>query len=453
MLSTLLLAFLGPVPTAHAADVVFDGHYRVRGDIYDSLSLSEVNQNAEGAAWTMNHRLRLRPGFRLSDRVSVFTQVDALPYVQWGNQPTLPMDFVTGDERSLVYADAVGPPTTEDGSATMQNLQVTRLWGEVQTDYGLLRFGRVPNHWGAGMVFNAGNRPVDEFGDTVDRVQFTGKAGKVFLMGGLENRYEGLAAERDDYRAAVTSVLFESEKAALGTFHTYRWRRTDDTRYSAWIGDIWGHADLGILELETEFAAVIGNGDLENGENGVQDRGFGGFLSASLDPGTIRAGLLAGFATGDADPTDPNNKTFTYDPDFTVSLFLFEETMPTLQPPANTLDDDGRVTDAARTGPAISDALFLQPRVGWRFGDTLTADVSALLARQAKQPEIPETEPGYGTEIDATVRYDPVPHFWVEATGGVFLPGKYFTQYEHPDYGGDFSQPAVGARLITTIEF
>ena len=33
----------------------------------------------------------------------------------------------------------------------------------------------MPLHWGSGMVYNAGNNPLDEFGDSVDRIQFTAK--------------------------------------------------------------------------------------------------------------------------------------------------------------------------------------------------------------------------------------------------------------------------------------
>jgi len=437
--------------TAQATEVVWDGHYRARGEIFDSLSLSELNPNTEGAAWHMDHRFRVRPGFRITDHVAVFTQVDMLPFVQWGNQPVTFSDPFTGEAFPVVYSDAVGPPTTEAGGVTGQNLQVTRLWGEVQTPYGLFRFGRVPNHWGSGMVFNAGNRPMDEYGDTVDRLQFTGKAGQVFLMGGLENRYEGLAAERDDYRAVVASILYESEKAGLGFFNTYRWQGTSDARYGVWIGDLWARANLGIAEAETEFAAMIGGGDLDGGLNDIRQSAFGGHIRVNIDPGNIRAGVLTGFATGDADTTDSVIKTFSYDPDFNVSLFLFEETMPTLTPPANTIDDDGRTTTAGRTGPMISDALFFKPSVGWRFNDDLYVDVSWMGARRAKKLE--DEEPGYGSEVNAAVRWDPYPHFWVQLTGGFFLPGKVFTEYEDVDLGGEFNNPALGARLLTTIEF
>ena len=57
---------------------------------------------AEGAAWHMDHRFRVRPGFRITDRVAVFTQVDLLPYVQWGTQPVAVADPFTGENQPVV---------------------------------------------------------------------------------------------------------------------------------------------------------------------------------------------------------------------------------------------------------------------------------------------------------------------------------------------------------------
>lgn len=449
-LSALLCAAAAP---ASAAEVAWEGYYRVRGDFFNTLSLSDSNAAAEGAAWTMNHRARLRPGLLLSDKVGMYTQIDLLPFVNWGDQPVVTVDPLTGEDIPVVYSDAVGPPTTVEGGVTAQNVQITRLWGEVQTPVGQVRFGRIPNHWGTGMLFNAGNRAVDEFGDTVDRAQFTAKVKSVFLMGGVENRNEGFVAEKDDYRAVVASVVYQGEKAGVGTFQTYRFRNNDSQKYTTWIGDLWAHAELGIAEADIELAAIVGGGDLDDGVNDLRQSAFGGNLQVSIDPGTIRAGLVTGFATGDQDPNDSKFKTFSFDPDFNISLFLFEEPMPVLKPAVSNSDNGGRSTAAVRTGAAISNALFIKPRVGWRFNEQLTVDASYLLATQAKEQLVPTGGRGYGSEANLDVRYEPFPHFWVQGTGGVFLPGKYFTEYTDPELGTGFNKTAFGGRLLTTVEF
>ena len=77
-------------------------------------------------------------------------------------------------------------------------------------------------------MFNAGNRMIDEYGDTSDRLQWTSKVGDVFLMGGFENRSEGLPAVADDFRSVLASVVYQTEKFGIGTLHTYRWQSNDD---------------------------------------------------------------------------------------------------------------------------------------------------------------------------------------------------------------------------------
>lgn len=48
-----------------------------------------------------------------------------------------------------------------------------RVWGEVSTPVGILRFGRMGSHWGLGVLHNDGNGIDNDWGDTVDRVSFT----------------------------------------------------------------------------------------------------------------------------------------------------------------------------------------------------------------------------------------------------------------------------------------
>jgi hypothetical protein len=457
---SLLLPLLAASPSARAGELVWDGHYRARGEMFDSLSLSDTNPNAEGAQWSMDHRLRLQPGWLLSDRVSLHSQFDVLGWTRWGDAPVTTIDPTTGEAVPTVFADAVEPPTTSDGAATLANFRATRVWGEVKFKYGMLSFGRMPFHWGTGMVFNAGNRTVDEFGDTSDRIQWTSKVGDVFLMGGFENRAEGLPADDDDFRSVMGSVVYKTEKAGLGTLHTYRWQNNEQEgsanepqKFTTYIGDVWGEAEVGHAQVEAEFAAVLGGGDLDTGANSLRLSQFGGHIGVGFEPEKLRLGLRTGFATGDADATDTQLKTFTYDPDFNLSLMLFEEPLPTLQATVPSAANDGRTTQAARTGQAIRNALWIRPRVGWKLRDDLTVDLAWLLAQQAKAELTATTGKGYGSEVNLDLNYEPFPHFKLRGTGAMMMPGKYFTEYTDDTWGGEFNKPAFGARMIGSVEF
>jgi hypothetical protein len=440
--------------SASGAELLWDGHYRARGQYFNSLSLadSEGNNNSEGAAALIDHRLRLQPGWLMSDKVGLFAQLDLLPYTMWGHEAIQFSDPALGDD-PLILTGAVQPPTTEDGASTLQNIRVTRAFAEIHTGAGQLRFGRMPVEWGSGMLLNAGNAANQEFGDTVDRIQFTGRAGQVYLQGGLESNAEQFVNQGDDVWSVTGSLLYKTEQAGVGFYNIYRAYNYDDESFGMYTLDIWGAAQSGPLSLETEFVAQIGRGDLGDGVNDAQINAFGAMIDAGYAFDRIRVGLGAGLATGDKDTTDDNFKTFTFDRDFNQTLFLFEEPMPTLTPTVSNDNNAGRDYGAARTGYALSNAVYLRPRVGYTVSDELTVDVSYFFAQAAALPDDEADDKGYGSEIDAHVVYRPFEHFSFDGTIGVFLPGAYFSNYANEELGEGFDQPAIGAQLLGTVEF
>ncbi len=439
---------------AYALELVWEGHYRAEGHLYDSLSLSRDNTNAEGLSSWLDHKARLRPGFLLSERVGMFTQLDLLPSVMWGQSPGGGTDLTTGSSLPLVYDQSVNPPTTTEGGATLQNLRVSRVWGEVWfPKVGTLRFGRMPVQWGSGLVFNAGNDPGDDYGDTEDRVSFTGLAGPVHIMGAVGLPYEGYVNENDGLRAVSGSVAHLAEQAAVGFYSTYRWQSQEDQKVGLWIGDLWGKAELGPVEVETELASVFGRGDLDTGANDVSIMAFGGQLTGGLELDKLHLGLNLGFATGDGDTEDKKLRAFAFDPDYDVGLMMFEQPMPVLAASVATDSNEGRNLSALRTHNGLSNALYLRPSVGYSLRPDLAVHLSFLAAQTAKLPEDQAAEKGYGSELDLNVDYRPFDHFRVDWTGGLFFPGSYYSNYEHPTLGGDFGRMAVGSRVQAVVEF
>jgi uncharacterized protein (TIGR04551 family) len=121
-----------------------------------------------------NMRLRLEPTINIGEQVRVHTQIDVFDNLSMGSTPnrgsassdplTVPLDaFAAGGSQA--------PPTVGLNSDRAA-LIVKRAWAEVETPVGPLRFGRMPNHWGLGMVANAGDCMDCDYGDNVDRVSF-----------------------------------------------------------------------------------------------------------------------------------------------------------------------------------------------------------------------------------------------------------------------------------------
>ena len=132
-----------------------------------------------------NMRLRLEPTINIGEQVRVHTQIDVFDNLSLGSTPdygsasadtlTVPLDAFTSGSQA--------PPAAGQNSARAA-LIVKRAWAEVETPFGPLRFGRMPNHWGVGLVANDGDCMDCDYGDNVDRVSFqTTLAGYTLGMG------------------------------------------------------------------------------------------------------------------------------------------------------------------------------------------------------------------------------------------------------------------------------
>lgn len=457
MRAFLPLALLFTSTSVQAAELTWDGHYRARGLLYDSLSLSQEFADTEGTRAYVDHRFRISPGWLLSERVGLYAQVDALNLVPWGSTGEYYLDPVTQLAQEAAWGDTQTPPVTDDeeGTLSSQAIALTRAWGEVYTDLGRLRFGRVPLEWGTGMYLNDGLALDAEYGDTSDRVQFITRAGPVYVLTAWEVELEELLNSPDGMQTANLGILYRSEAFGAGLLNRYRYQPSQ--AFNAYIGDLWLMASLGSVAVETEVVAVFGAGNLSSTLNDQSIRAVGALLKAEAAFDKLSLGLEAGLATGDADPNDTVIKTFSFDRDHNVSLLLFEEPMPVFD--SGSTANGGEDRTNIRTGEGISNALYLRPHVGYKVLPQLNVDLAAFAAQAAKLPESESSAKGYGSELDLTLRYEPFEHFAVQGTGALLFPGKYLRTGDYMDEIDEtsvresFDTPVFGGMLMGSVRF
>ncbi|WP_437707882.1 TIGR04551 family protein [Sorangium sp. So ce448] len=218
----------------------FHGYYRLRWELFNSFALGRIDPRNE-ALWPQpadnsykgnvvslcnpsettsggtrsfdsckndtqagaNMRFRLNPELHISDNLRILTQVDLLDNVVLGstpdgyaNQPAAGGGYQVarrggysplGAFSSTQWAPSAGINSTKD------SISVKRIWGEYMTPVGLLRFGRMPNHWGLGMVANSGDGYDSDYQSTVDRLMFvTGiKKYDIYFAGAWDWANEG----------------------------------------------------------------------------------------------------------------------------------------------------------------------------------------------------------------------------------------------------------------------
>jgi uncharacterized protein (TIGR04551 family) len=157
-----------------------NGYLRVRGDLLDNLDLRRdpdpngfflfprplIRPESRGTITTSNMRLRLEPTLNVSEQIRVMAQLDVLDNLVLGQTP------LGGELNNLAFSSITQVPPELGLNSDRSSVVAKRAWAEVLTPLGLLSFGRMPSSWGMGILSHAGNGIDDDFGDSVDRLQF-----------------------------------------------------------------------------------------------------------------------------------------------------------------------------------------------------------------------------------------------------------------------------------------
>lgn len=124
-----------------------------------------------------NMRFRFEPEIHPVDWVTIRSQLDVLDNLIMGSTPE---GGFTGGFRSPFAANNFFSTTQISpvyGLNTLtDSILVKRAWAEAtNSTLGTLRFGRMPWHWGLGMLQNAGNGVDSDYQTTVDRIGYQGR--------------------------------------------------------------------------------------------------------------------------------------------------------------------------------------------------------------------------------------------------------------------------------------
>lgn len=147
----------------------------------DPLNPEPCKSFTQGSA---NMRLRFAPVLTISDNIRAFSQIDLFDNILLGSTPEGYVNQPAGDPDGGYEVRQPGGYTpigafgatqwapTAGQNSLSDSIKVKRAWGEYISPIGTFRFGRMPNHWGLGMVYNAGDGMDQDYGSTVDRIMF-----------------------------------------------------------------------------------------------------------------------------------------------------------------------------------------------------------------------------------------------------------------------------------------
>lgn len=437
-------------PEARAAELEFEGFYQARMRLFDTLSLRRDLEANEGLSWYVQHRLNLRPNLWISDQVALKVELRALENQLWGSVPSVDPAIAGGGGLPDGVIDQ--PGILFDGTP-QQTIQLARAWGEVHTKAGTFRFGRQPLHWGMGLWWNDGLGENMEFGDTADRVSWEKVfAGAVWVRAGADINLERVINDNDDTTTLHLAGAYRTENIEAGIQLAYRRRGVaSGARFDLFVADAAFDLQFGIIGIDGEVIGQFGSGDLLDGRNDIRILNLGAVVDLSLDLPKVDVHLQGGVATGDGDPNDQRVRGFTFNRDYNLGLFFFEQPMPVL---ASQVPGEDRTLSQAITGNAATNLLYLRPSFAWEPVRGLEIEGAFVTGRTAKVAE-EEQDPdrrAYGYEIDLGVRYTGVRFFTLSGTFGVFIPGNRYRNFSDETFDG-FGAVAVGGQILGRVWF
>jgi hypothetical protein len=448
----LLLAAAAFAPQAHAVELELDGFYRARMRLFDTLSLDRTLPNSEGLSLSAEHRLVIRPKLLINDHVALMADIRGFDGAAWGSRANAYVDPVTGEGVPVEFTESLTAPDSTTGDTPKLDISLWRAWGEVNTKYGTIRFGRQPLHWGLGAWQNDGMGYNADFGDTADRVSFETEIQKIWIRGAVDIHTEGFINQTDDTTAYNLAFAYRGERVNAGLQAQYR--ATPSREFNLFTVDGAGDIELGPFDAAFEVVGQFGGGNLSNGAQNVQVTAVGAALDlrAHFEPG-ITVGLLGVLATGDGETADRNYRTYTFDRDFNVGFLMFEQPMPVLK--ANTPNDvnGGRDYDPVLTGQGVSNALLLRAFGSKEIVPGLSAEAAFVAARTAKVPTTMSDRQSYGMEINAGLRWKAYDAFELGGHFGAFIPGTYYKNYRDTLVTSGYNAPAFGGQVIGRISF
>jgi uncharacterized protein (TIGR04551 family) len=430
-------------------------------------------------------RMRLEPTVNVTEQVRVKAQIDVFDNMVMGSTPQ--GYYINNAGSGIPGGAAAGAPiyganlAFNSQSAQTQiagvnsvngSINAKRAWAEVRTPFGELRFGRMPNHWGTGMLVNNGDCLDCDYGSNVDRVMFATKLWGHFIafmwdwiatgpttqiIGPQSGQGVYYNADTLDDVSQWTLALGKQDKPEelkekldagkivfnYGLYALYRQQDWDQTGSLAASGnsyqqlqanihprqakagtiDVWLRLNWKKLHMEAEGAMIVGSiGNLSDvygpsykGSTSILSGGFVAKADYKLLHDALKLFLEIGYASGD-DAEDFNANVNFKQASVTpvnnnIGRFYFDP------------DYHVDLILFRRILGTVNNATYFKPGVSYDIVDNFGARVDLLYALANNPVAYPGNSYNLGLEIDAQLMYkNEEEGFYAGLVYGVLFP-------------------------------
>lgn len=437
-LSSLFLSASVAASTAHAISIDWKGTYRFEWTQVDRPSLATPYG---GKAYGLNY-LSLSPRLIATDGVTVVSRFDVL-----ANQDAT---YANAQFGQLWGQGWPNPGSVDQSNVYAQNqmstsLRVSQLYLNVNQEYGALVLGRAPIEFGMGITHNAGTGAFDHWTDTMDMVGYKFIVDNFFFMPILGRVYDQNVAQGNTVQDVILHLQYESKETGslIGVMQQTRKASfgANDAPQAA-SGTKTGEFNVQtvsfILGREWEnfgfkFEAGFNSGNVGvqvSGEE-VKSNGYGIATEIYMPRKDSKYGLNVrlGMATGD-DPGTTAYEGYQFDRNYDVAMLLFNHRLGQKDFLRTGLirDVTGHSVSTSLDDEAISNALYISPRLSYAWSDRLDLNNTLTYAQLVTNPVSGNTgfKKDLGLEWDIELAYKPTERIqWLNQVG-ILFPGAAF---------------------------
>ena len=325
-----------------------------------------------------------------------------------------------------------------------------RVWAEFSTPVGELRFGRMPNHWGLGILNNAGDGYDDNYQSTIDRIQFTTgiKPLDLYVTGAWDFVNEGATSDNLGIPQGQPYDATQLDDVTQYTLSVAHRKSRELTRLALAKGDLVINGGVQVQYRSQQLADDTTTGD---GTAATTTP-----LRDTPGPGTCGSGAAA-FSCNPGQLAFTRRGASSWTPDLWLQMlykkFRFEMEAVTIQ---GKLDNNGTsrhnisnatanigykirqyglATELAQS--LVEDKLRLGFNFGWASGDS---DVDGLA------PPLTGATNQHGDRTDSTFRFNPAYNVDLILYRNI-LSRVEGTYYFRPNVSYDFLRDSSGQKL------
>lgn len=223
--------------------------------IYNDTSGNENNPDQNH--FSGNMRLRLNPTIHVSENIRVKTSLDIFDNMVLGSTPAY-MSMNSFNPSVPVSMMSMSQNAPVPGVNSWQSaIMVKRVWGEASFPFGELRFGRMPMHWGLGLLYNSGDELDADYSDQVDGISFNTKFFDHHFSPGYFIAYSGPHARGGGFYASAPN--FPNYYLPLEGGQSYP-LETGDLTHVLTLSFLKKHSDYMIQQKIAEHKAIFNYG-------------------------------------------------------------------------------------------------------------------------------------------------------------------------------------------------